>query len=186
MDCKPPGSCVCGILHARILERAAIPPPGDLPIPGTEPASLSLLHWQMGSFSTCATWEAHVQAKCPWESSSIISPQCVWLDSAGQVRICCFSNKSIRILPWSLWGTAANSVGSLDLPNSLEKRNSNSKSNWESWPNTHSSPRVKTKPLTLDEENFQSFPESENDLSSLSSPLLTPSMFCLLSPLRGK
>ena len=25
------------------------PPPGDLPNPGIEPVSLSLLHWQMGS-----------------------------------------------------------------------------------------------------------------------------------------
>ena len=33
MDCSPPGSCVHGILQARILEWVAIPSPGDLPNP---------------------------------------------------------------------------------------------------------------------------------------------------------
>ena len=39
MDCSLPGSSVHGILQARILERVAFPPPGDLPHPGIEPAS---------------------------------------------------------------------------------------------------------------------------------------------------
>ena len=33
------------------------PTAGDLPDPGIKPASL--LHWQMGSFTTSGTWEAH-------------------------------------------------------------------------------------------------------------------------------
>ena len=37
MDCSPPGSCVHGILQARILEWLPFPPPGDLPNPGIEP-----------------------------------------------------------------------------------------------------------------------------------------------------
>jgi len=37
MDCSPPGSSVHGILQARILEWVAMPPPGDLPDPGSEP-----------------------------------------------------------------------------------------------------------------------------------------------------
>ena len=37
MDCSPPGSSVHGILQARILEWVAIPSPGDLLDPGTEP-----------------------------------------------------------------------------------------------------------------------------------------------------
>ena len=46
---SPPGSAH-GILQARILEWVAMPtPPGDLPDPGIEPVSLSLLHWQAGS-----------------------------------------------------------------------------------------------------------------------------------------
>ena len=40
MDCSPPGFSVHGILQGRILEWVAIPPPGDLPDPGIEPASL--------------------------------------------------------------------------------------------------------------------------------------------------
>ena len=48
-DCNPPGSSVYGIFQARILEWVAIPPPGDLPHPGIEPASWHLLHWQADS-----------------------------------------------------------------------------------------------------------------------------------------
>ena len=40
MDCSLPGSSVHGILQARILEWVAMPPPGELPNPGIEPASL--------------------------------------------------------------------------------------------------------------------------------------------------
>ena len=42
MDCSPPGSSVCGILQARILERVAICFPRDLPNPGIEPESPAL------------------------------------------------------------------------------------------------------------------------------------------------
>ena len=34
------------------------PPPGDLPNPGIKPASLCLLHWQVGSLPLGATWKA--------------------------------------------------------------------------------------------------------------------------------
>ena len=48
MDRNLPGASVHGILQARILE--SCPPPGDLPDPGIEAASLtSLMHWQAGS-----------------------------------------------------------------------------------------------------------------------------------------
>ena len=36
MDCSPPGSSVCRILQARILEWFAMPSSGDLPNPGVE------------------------------------------------------------------------------------------------------------------------------------------------------
>ena len=42
LDCSPPGSSVCGISQARIQEWLPFPPPGDLPDPGTEPASPAL------------------------------------------------------------------------------------------------------------------------------------------------
>ena len=38
-DCSPPGSSVCGILQAGIME---LPSPGDLPNPGVEPGSPAL------------------------------------------------------------------------------------------------------------------------------------------------
>ena len=37
------------------------PPPGDLPHPGTEPVSLSLLHWQMGSLPPVPTGQPRCQ-----------------------------------------------------------------------------------------------------------------------------
>ena len=51
-----------GILQARILEWVAIPPPGDLPDPGIEPASLRSLALAGRFFttSTTATREAPV------------------------------------------------------------------------------------------------------------------------------
>ena len=39
MDCNPPGSSAHGISQGRILEWAAIPPPGDLSNPGVGPES---------------------------------------------------------------------------------------------------------------------------------------------------
>ena len=42
MDCSLPGSSVHGILQARLLEWVAIASPGDLPDPGSEPASPAL------------------------------------------------------------------------------------------------------------------------------------------------
>ena len=40
IDYSLTGSSVNRILQARILERVAMPPPGDLPNPGIEPESL--------------------------------------------------------------------------------------------------------------------------------------------------
>ena len=49
MDCSPPGFSVHGTFQARILEWNTFPSTGDLPDPGIEPVSLSLLHWQVDS-----------------------------------------------------------------------------------------------------------------------------------------
>ena len=40
--CDPVDHTVHGILQARILERVAVPSPGDLPNPGIEPRSPAL------------------------------------------------------------------------------------------------------------------------------------------------
>ena len=59
MDYSPPGSFVHGILQARIQEWLPCPPPGHLPYPGTEPASLLSPALAGGFFTTSTTWEAH-------------------------------------------------------------------------------------------------------------------------------
>ena len=51
MDCRPSGSPVHGILHARILKWVACSPPGDLPDPGIELVSPALV----GRFFTTKT-----------------------------------------------------------------------------------------------------------------------------------
>ena len=48
MDCSAPGWPVHGILQARILDWVAIPSPGDLPDPGTDPGSPA---WACRSFT---------------------------------------------------------------------------------------------------------------------------------------
>ena len=58
VDCSPPGSSIHGILQARILEWVTSPPPGDLPIPGTEPGSSTL---QVDSLPAELPWTAFIQ-----------------------------------------------------------------------------------------------------------------------------
>ena len=61
-----PGSSVTGILQIRILEWLPCPPPGDLPNPGIEPASLTSPALAGEFFTTNATWEVlryHIQSK---------------------------------------------------------------------------------------------------------------------------
>ena len=54
MDCSPSGSSVRGILQARILEWVAYPPPGDLPDPGIDLASLRSAALAGGLFTASA------------------------------------------------------------------------------------------------------------------------------------
>ena len=60
MDCSPPGSCVHGILQARILKGGELPLPasGDLPDVGIEPEPLGSPTWLGGFFTTRVSWEA--------------------------------------------------------------------------------------------------------------------------------
>ena len=60
MDCNPPGSSAHGILQARMLEWVAMPPLGDFPNPGIEPASLTSPALAHGFFTVGATWEAQL------------------------------------------------------------------------------------------------------------------------------
>ena len=58
---NPPGSSVHGILQARILERAAIPPSGDLRDPGIEPMSLRSPALAGGFFIASTIWETQMR-----------------------------------------------------------------------------------------------------------------------------
>ena len=58
VDCNIPGFSVHRILQTHSLERAAFPPPGDLPDPGIEPASLMFPTLAGGVFTIGTTWEA--------------------------------------------------------------------------------------------------------------------------------
>ena len=60
MDHSLPDSSVLGVLQSRILEWVAKhPPPGDLPNPGIELASLRSPALAGGFFTASTTWEAH-------------------------------------------------------------------------------------------------------------------------------
>ena len=64
MDYSLLGSSVHGILHARILEWVAMPPPGDLPDPGIEPVSLTSPALAGRYFTTSATWGPKQKNDC--------------------------------------------------------------------------------------------------------------------------
>ena len=53
MDCSPPGSAVCGILQARILEYCHFLLQGIFLTQGLNPYLLCLLHWQVDSLPLC-------------------------------------------------------------------------------------------------------------------------------------
>ena len=52
LDCSPPSSSVHGILQARMLESAVMPPPGDLPGPGVKLKCLTSLVPESKFFTT--------------------------------------------------------------------------------------------------------------------------------------
>ena len=64
IDCSPPGSSLHGNSPGKNTEWVVMPsPPGDLPHPGIEPASLMSPALADGFFTTSHTWEApHMQS----------------------------------------------------------------------------------------------------------------------------
>ena len=56
VDCSPPGSSVHEVSRREFWSGVPFPPPGDLPDPGTELESQSLLHWQVGSLPLSQLW----------------------------------------------------------------------------------------------------------------------------------
>ena len=55
IDYSLPGSSVHAILHEEYWNGFAMPPPGDLPDPGIEPASLTFPELAGGFFTTSVT-----------------------------------------------------------------------------------------------------------------------------------
>ena len=80
MDCSPPGSSVQGILQAKMCQWAH--PPGDLPNPGTEPASPALA----GRFFAMSA------TGCPYGCFAIAD------FSYALVHICAISPMSVALL----------------------------------------------------------------------------------------
>ena len=73
MDCSPPRLlCPWGFSRQEYWSGLPCLSPGDLPDPGIEPISLSLLHWQVGSLSLappeklvcrlCKSWVLHIHS----------------------------------------------------------------------------------------------------------------------------
>ena len=80
MNCSPPGSSVCEILQARILEWVAMPSSSAFPTQGSNPCLLHLLHWQVGFFcfwffTTGATWEAQQESLPKSKVSPSLDPK---------------------------------------------------------------------------------------------------------------
>ena len=91
MDHGSPGSSVHSILQTRILKWVAVPPPGNLPDPGIEPASLLSPALAGRLFTTDTTWEApwgrfratEIQLGTPWLSAGCSPPSHAGTGSAG-------------------------------------------------------------------------------------------------------
>ena len=62
MDCSLPGSSARGIFQARILERIAFPPPGDLPNPRIKPMSPVSPALAGGFFTTSTLFNPHEES----------------------------------------------------------------------------------------------------------------------------
>ena len=58
MDCSPPGFFSIRFSRQEYWSGLLCPPPGDLPDPGIEPASLMSPTLAHQFFLTCTTWEA--------------------------------------------------------------------------------------------------------------------------------
>ena len=61
-DCSPLGSSVHGFLQSRILKWVVMPSSRGSSQPGSEPSSLSLLHWQAGFLPLASPGKPFVMA----------------------------------------------------------------------------------------------------------------------------
>ena len=63
-DCSLPRSLSMAFLRHECCSGLLCPPPGDLPNPGTNPASFMPLAFAGSFFTTSATWEAPLYTIC--------------------------------------------------------------------------------------------------------------------------
>ena len=80
MDCSLPSSCPWDSPGQEYWNGLPCPPPGDLPNPEIEPASLTSPTLAGGFFTTSATWEAHMHLKEGYiiRSFILITENSVW------------------------------------------------------------------------------------------------------------
>ena len=111
MHCSPPSFSVYGIHQARILERAAMPRPGDLPKPEIEPTSLMSAALAGGFFSTSRTWEAPLPGSNT-PSPVLTNPIICTLKSSSRIQllITILWFKSLTILAWIITTSLENSL----------------------------------------------------------------------------
>ena len=109
VDCSPPGSCVHGILQARILEWVAISCSSGTSRPRDQTCLLHLLNWQADS--CWATWAA------PRNVSSWIQTSYLPWAEEGEFQCLCILARptKVRILE-----TLASSQGPYELPSIQE------------------------------------------------------------------
>ena len=107
MGCSPPGSSVHGILQSGL----PCPPPGDLPNPGIEPASLMSPALAGVFFTTSVTWEAPVRCVYVCLVSQSCPTHCDPIDSSP-AGSSVHGTSQVRLLKWVAFPTPG------DLPNS--------------------------------------------------------------------
>ena len=105
MDCSPPGSSVHGISQARILEWVAFPPPGNLPNPGIESASLTSPELAGGFFTISNTLEALYTQNELYIEWNII--QCVRQTASGGLLCSAGSSALSSEMSWGPGGREA-------------------------------------------------------------------------------
>ena len=111
MDCSPPGSSVHGISQARILEWVAFPPPGTLPNPGIESASLTSPELAGGFFTISNTLEALYTQNELYIEWNII--QCVRQTASGGLLCSAGSSALSSEMSWGPGGAAGSRKGGM-------------------------------------------------------------------------
>ena len=73
--CSPPGSSICGILQAGILEWIAMPSPADVPNPGIKPGSPTwqAIFYRLSQQGSLFWTRAHSQFSLSWQFCAVVT-----------------------------------------------------------------------------------------------------------------